>query len=230
MSDDVVSETLKHKALLHHAGEPMDGPEAEGLDQGALPAGLYKIVSDPGPDTHVGWRIVRVLTSSERVLDRCDAIGETPKDPHHHESSSAMPYPLEYQQENFGPQVKRNTNVVTLWRTSHVVSTRFLMVLDEASALAKKEAEIERLRSGYTSEQDTRRTATAKRAAAEKQSAEDTKTIAKLNAEIEQHTKAEAKQIDHARKMERELGKLRADKEKLVRAVGGIRAKDILDS
>ncbi len=218
---DVVSETLTHKSLQRTAG--VASPN-EALQQLHFPPGHYKIVTDPEADTKDGWRIVQVLESTKRVLDRSDAIGEAPDEQHGHGDV----YPVMHGHDDFGPRPKRGAPVVTLWRTSQVTMPRFLMVLDEASALASLEARRAAASDEATLARAELREEQKRRAELEKKTEEDAKTLAKRLADLEVARSRETAEIERGRKMERELGQLRAEKDKLVRAVGDLRAKDIL--
>ncbi len=215
MSKDVVTDKTRRPA-----GSVSD-EMAEGAHDVFSP-GVYKIVDADSLDLctrNEGYEVVRVLHDEHVVSERVDEIPPVGLPALPTSSYGGYTAPL---------QPPADPRVITLWRTVHVPRVRFMVRLNPDSILRHAAEQIKQ--SQYEQQQSKQRAYDLEKKLAEIEKTLATETAEKnrktLIADQEQKRSSEAE--ERYRSLETKLARERADKAKLMKAVGDLKAKEIL--
>ncbi len=200
-----------------------------------LPVGLYEIVEPErvGQRSLEGWTVVLEVRVFQIVLDRTDTLAQTDVPEPNGSSGDYCQY---CRRNAVHPQTtyehgvpNQDPRIVSLWRTTHVEATRFLMCRDESSVIAEWAKLVEQAKSDVKFAKNERAAADKRVAVADAKTKEATE-LAEHRKELLDKKLVRERDLEAAqRRAEAQSALLRSENEKFRRAVGDLRTKEILE-
>jgi len=230
-------DVVDQKRFLQGPTGPAGPPIPPGIDAADFAPGVYDTcpLGELSERTKSGWRLVRLLRETHLRTVRIDALapadivarqltegyGNAGRHHHAHRGYDERGNPVV-------PEPERGS--VSLFEQIPVDVTIALLVRDEASAIAAAEAAKDAAQAGYREQAQRASDAEkeAKQARKEKEAAEQDRD--RHAGDIATLRKDALLATDRLRRMEKDIGELRSEKQKLINAVGKIKADEILGS
>jgi hypothetical protein len=192
--------------------------------------GIFKVVEvhDLEQWTLQGWRPVRTIETTRLVADREDVPVPVGAQPHYPPCERDLVVGRDGHRQPLTLERSDDPRVLSLVKTSHVPKTLFLLQLDEHSALANADVQLQAEKARASEATHAKADALRLLGEQEKQTKELRASLAHATRQHAEKNEAYNVQVTRNRAMETDFGKLRQDHKKLAAALGDLKVKEIL--